>query len=88
MLQDNPLCVMCERDGRVTLATEVDHIHALVNGGKDERDNMQGLCHECHASKTAQDMGHRPKVTVGLDGWPVARTQQDATGGDGSRDEG
>lgn len=71
VLQANPLCVMCEAQSIVALATEVDHIIALVNGGKDEPANLQGLCHECHADKTAADMGHRPKVTVGLDGWPL-----------------
>ena len=33
VLRDNPLCVMCKAKGRVTLATQVDHIKALVNGG-------------------------------------------------------
>ena len=36
-------------------------------------ENRQGLCAECHAAKTAKDMGYqyRPKVVIGKDGWPV-----------------
>jgi 5-methylcytosine-specific restriction protein A len=72
VLQANPLCVMCEAQSIVALATEVDHTQALVNGGKDTQDNRQGLCKECHAVKTAKDMGHKPRVTIGLDGWPMS----------------
>jgi 5-methylcytosine-specific restriction protein A len=71
-LRSNPLCVACEAKGNVSLATEVDHITALVNGGKDTQDNRQGLCKECHAVKTAADMGHKPRVTIGIDGWPMS----------------
>ena len=72
VLRDNPLCVMCKANGRVTLATQVDHIKALVNGGTDTADNRQGLCDECHRAKTAADMGYRVRLEIGLDGWPVA----------------
>lgn len=65
------LCVACEAKGRVTLATEVDHIVPLHKGGPDTDENTQPLCGECHAAKTAHDMGYRPRVTIGLDGWPV-----------------
>lgn len=54
-----PLCVRCESNGYVCLATELDHIAALVNGGCESRDpfvNRQGLCAECHALKTAEDL--------------------------------
>jgi 5-methylcytosine-specific restriction enzyme A len=56
-----PLCVMCEREGRVTLAEELDHILALSNGGEDVQSNRQGLCKTCHAIKSAADSGYRPK---------------------------
>lgn len=61
VLSARPLCVDCEARGRVRPATEVDHVVALVNGGTDTEDNLQGLCAECHAAKTARDLGHRPK---------------------------
>tara|TARA_B100000674_G_C37889598_1_gene938311 strand:+ start:335 stop:874 length:540 start_codon:yes stop_codon:yes gene_type:complete len=31
---------------------EVDHIVELRDGGKDEYDNLQALCNNCHAAKT------------------------------------
>jgi 5-methylcytosine-specific restriction protein A len=48
----NPLCAECERQGRVTLATQRDHIIPLAEGGKDDETNEQGLCHECHEVKS------------------------------------
>ena len=48
----NPLCVECERQGRVTVATIRDHIIPLAEGGQDTADNIQGLCEECHNKKT------------------------------------
>lgn len=69
-----PLCVECEKAGRVRLATELDHIVALVNGGldfdQDSGQNRQGLCFDCHEDKTRSDLGQRVKKRVGADGWP------------------
>lgn len=59
-----PLCVMCKDKGLVTLATELDHIVALVNGGTDTPDNRQGLCKPCHEIKTLADLRLRPGMTV------------------------
>jgi 5-methylcytosine-specific restriction protein A len=67
----NPLCVLCERAGRLSVATDLDHIVALVNGGGNEEENLQGLCAACHVDKTAVDLGQRVKPVIGLDGWPV-----------------
>jgi 5-methylcytosine-specific restriction protein A len=58
-LQENPLCVMCESNRRVSAAEEVDHIIPLHKGGADEWWNLQGLCRECHAKKTSKDMGYQ-----------------------------
>lgn len=69
-LQANPLCVECKRKGRVTEATVPDHVVALVNGGEDTEDNLQALCAKCHEVKTAKDLGHKRKPTIGPDGWP------------------
>lgn len=70
----HPLCVRCEAEGKVTVATELDHIVALCNGGRDVESNRQGLCSDHHQEKTAADLGrtHRPKVRIGADGYPVA----------------
>lgn len=48
-----PLCCVCERQGRVTLATQRDHIIPLAEGGLDDDSNTQGLCFTCHEKKSA-----------------------------------
>lgn len=53
----NPLCVACQAKGKVSLATDMDHIKPLHKGGTDDLDNLQGLCSDCHKVKTADDMG-------------------------------
>lgn len=67
----NPLCVECEKRGIVTLATELDHKVALVNGGTNEESNLAGICKQCHIRKTAKDLGYKEKKQIGLDGWPI-----------------
>jgi 5-methylcytosine-specific restriction endonuclease McrA len=42
---------------RTTWATEVDHIKPKAQGGTDESENVQGLCHQCHSIKTATEDG-------------------------------
>jgi len=51
-----PLCVECDRRGRVSLATELDHKVPLFKGGADSDENRQGLCFDCHAVKTKADL--------------------------------
>jgi 5-methylcytosine-specific restriction enzyme A len=70
VLMLNPLCVICKRNNRVTAAVQVDHIKALSNGGADDESNLQGLCLDCHKTKTAQDLGYKIKRQVGIDGIP------------------
>lgn len=48
----DPLCAECKRLGRVTLATQRDHIKALAEGGADDDSNVQGLCADCHEAKS------------------------------------
>jgi len=58
-LKENPLCVHCQRDGRLTPATEVDHI-IPHNGDLKlfwDRSNWQALCKKCHSVKTAAEDG-------------------------------
>ncbi|MGQ3001281.1 MAG: HNH endonuclease [Hydrogenophaga sp.] len=52
MFSANPLCVACEKLGRVTLATQRDHIVSLGEGGADVPGNTQGLCDDCHEAKS------------------------------------
>ena len=67
----NPLCIVCQKAGRITAATQVDHIIALTNGGSDTQENRQGLCYECHRLKTADDLGNKRRSGVGADGIPL-----------------
>ncbi len=57
--RSRPLCVDCERKGLVNIATELDHIVPLCQGGTESPSNRQGLCHECHAAKTAREASER-----------------------------
>ena len=69
--RDNGLCIHCLTAGRATIATEVDHITPLHKGGTYDDDNLQSLCHACHATKTARDTGKKARNTVGIDGYPI-----------------
>lgn len=64
-LTAHPLCERCEKRGRFTLATEVDHRTAIINGGEDfdiDPGQAQGLCAPCHKAKTIEDLGQQAKV--------------------------
>ena len=56
VIRATPFCVVCAVDGIRTLATDVDHI--VKHDGDPQRfwniDNLQSLCHGCHAAKTAR----------------------------------
>ena len=65
---EQPICVACKAKGRVTVATQVDHIVALVNGGEDHADNRQALCASCHQVKTAQDCGYKERAKFDAQG--------------------
>lgn len=74
-LRDHPLCVMCEREGRVTGATIVDHIIPHKGDPKLmwDHDNWQSLCKPHHdRDKQAIDRGGKPKAPIGIDGWPTS----------------
>ena len=75
--RDQGLCQPCRRAGRPTPATEVDHVTPKAEGGTDELGNLQSICRECHADKTAREaaraQGRRPRRRIRFDaaGWPV-----------------
>ena len=50
VLMESPLCVECERVGRVTAAVILDHIKPLKThpGLALERSNVRPLCRHCH----------------------------------------
>lgn len=51
-LRERPLCAFCDREGRVTAATLVDHIepHRGDMALFWDRSNWQPLCTPCHSS--------------------------------------
>jgi 5-methylcytosine-specific restriction protein A len=70
-LAAEPLCRRCKAKGLITVATVWDHIIPLAKGGTDDDANGQSLCDPCHVEKTNEDFGHRQRVPIGLDGWPL-----------------
>ena len=68
--RDNGLCQHCLKAGRLRAGCEVDHIKRIADGGSDDYDNLQTLCHDCHADKTATEGGKLRRRRTGLDGWP------------------
>lgn len=68
-LASHPWCAECERQGRRTPATEVDH--RIPHKGNRKlfwnQANWQSLCHKCHSIKTVREDGgfgnrHKPIV--------------------------
>jgi 5-methylcytosine-specific restriction protein A len=57
MKRDQYLCQQCKRDGRVTLAADVDHIVPITVAYDRRLDlsNLQCLCRQHHQQKTAAD---------------------------------
>ncbi len=59
-LARSPLCQHCLAKGRTTVATDIDHILPMNDGGSQyDEANLQPLCHSCHSRKTAQDVRAR-----------------------------
>lgn len=58
-LMFHPLCVECVETGEDRAAVEVDHKMPLWKGGPDDETNLQGLCREHHAAKTARESRER-----------------------------
>jgi 5-methylcytosine-specific restriction enzyme A len=71
ILNDEPLCRHCQAKGRVTAATEIDHIVPLSKGGSNDDSNQQPLCKTCHKIKTAKDSGKTYRPMIGIDGYPI-----------------
>ena len=54
---EHPLCVACEAEGKVTEATEVDHVIPIHRRPdlRFDRSNLQSLCSEHHRRKSLAD---------------------------------
>ncbi|WP_448680005.1 HNH endonuclease [Pseudomonas nicosulfuronedens] len=53
----HPLCVHCQANGKVVVATDLDH--KVPHRGNEslfwDESNWQGLCKSCHSVKTQQE---------------------------------
>ena len=70
-LRIEPLCCLCEADGRITGATVADH-HPADEGdyNKFVLGELRSLCAACHDA--LQGFKHKGYSTeIGLDGYPV-----------------
>jgi len=52
----------CLGDGCTNVATDVDHVIALANGGVHDISNFQTLCGSCNKAKGAETIDYRPHV--------------------------
>jgi len=77
LARDNHLCQPCLRNGRPTVANEVDHITPKASGGTDNPDNLEAICTPCHADKTkreaaeAQGRTIKPRLQFDANGYPI-----------------
>lgn len=74
-LQRNPLCAMCQRDGRITEAVVVDHI---VKHDGDERlfwdeSNWQSLCKAHHDITKQKEEATGHQIGCDANGFPYSR---------------
>lgn len=73
-LAANPLCRMCESEGRATVATVVDHI--MPHKGDQslfwDRANWQPLCKPHHDRDKQREERGTARPVIGDDGWPIA----------------
>lgn len=53
-LNVNPLCELCQQQGRVEVATDVHHLDGNPENMSDN--NLQSLCHSCHSKITVRQL--------------------------------
>lgn len=68
-IDNDPLCELCRPIGRLTPATEIDHIKSISESNYQELfldyDNLQSLCNPCHRFKTNRDKGDKNHLYEG-----------------------
>ena len=71
-LRQYPLCEMCEKQGRATMATVADHVEP--HRGDDEifwYGELQSLCASCHSARKQMQEIHGYSQACGVDGLPI-----------------
>jgi 5-methylcytosine-specific restriction protein A len=60
--RDGHLCRQCRREGALTLASQVDHVVPVAEGGTDDETNLEAICDLHHLAKTQAEArrGRRP----------------------------
>jgi 5-methylcytosine-specific restriction enzyme A len=81
LLNERPLCVACQAEGKASLASIRDHIVPLEDGGTDGRDNEQPLCETCHNKKTHQDKVRRRATRARHQGSDADKERAPSLGG-------
>lgn len=73
VLAEEPLCRWCLARGEYVVSTDVDHIKDSREDYSDDnrRENLAGLCHECHSLKTARSMGKSINLGCDVNGMPI-----------------
>lgn len=65
-LRNNPVCEICEEQGKATIATEVHHMTPVESVSGEESmkrlmfrySNLKSLCHACHSEIHRQMFSH------------------------------
>jgi 5-methylcytosine-specific restriction protein A len=72
-LAQDPLCERCQRLGKVTAATVVNHKqpHRGDYSLFTDRDNLESVCKPCHDRHAQADEIRGYSKDVGADGWPI-----------------
>lgn len=58
-IAQHPYCEECFKQGKIVMATDVDHIvpHKGDRSLLYDEQNLQALCHSCHSRKTVTEDG-------------------------------
>ena len=66
-LSNNPLCEVCEAQGRTKAAAHIDHAQAIKTGSEAwalRLENLRSLCLSCHSRKTGRSGADQKKAGV------------------------
>lgn len=72
--EQHPMCAECDRQGRVTLATDAHHTREYRPGDGELEfwfTPLESLCFACHQIRHGRNPQTQEKITIGRDGWPI-----------------